>query len=92
MTFPNPEGLIRWVVEPILGLVANKPEEIGERMLFYATSEQFAQGSWSLDWDGTPKENKVLKEYRERGFKDAVVEHNKRMFERACQSDSKSIR
>lgn len=75
---------MRWIVEPVLGaFVASKPEEIGERMLFYATTGEFAKGSWSLDWDGTPKENAVLKGYRERGFGDVVVEHNGRMFERA---------
>ncbi|KAF2165079.1 hypothetical protein M409DRAFT_24467 [Zasmidium cellare ATCC 36951] len=77
-------GLVmRWVVEPILKLTASKPEDIGERMFYYATTEEFEKGSWSLDWDGTPKENAVLKGYRERGFKDVVVEHNERVFERA---------
>lgn len=74
---------MRWVVEPMLKLTASKPEDIGERMLFYATAAEFAKGSWSLDWDGTPKENAVLKGYRERGFKDVVVDHNAKMFERA---------
>lgn len=75
--------VFRWIAEPLLGFFATKPEEIGERMLFYATTEKFAKGSWSLDWDGSVKENEILKGYREKGFKDVVVEHNKRMYERA---------
>ena len=75
---------LRWVVEPLLGVfVAKKPEEIGERMLYYGTTEESAKGSWALDWDGTPKEVDALKEYRSRGFAEKVVEHNKRVFEQA---------
>lgn len=78
--------VMRWVVEPVLKLVASKPEDIGERMLYYATASEYAKESWSLDWDGTMKENKVLKGYREKGLKDVVVEHNGRMFERAVSN------
>ncbi|KAF7187210.1 NmrA-like family domain-containing oxidoreductase notO [Pseudocercospora fuligena] len=75
---------LRWIVEPVLGvLVAKKPEEVGERMLYYGTTEEFAKGSWALDWDGTPKEVDALKEYRRRGFAEKVAEHNERTFEQA---------
>lgn len=37
--------LMRYLVEPFLALfVATTPEEAGERMLYYATSEQYAKG------------------------------------------------
>ncbi|KAK4541636.1 hypothetical protein LTR36_007780 [Oleoguttula mirabilis] len=75
--------VFRYVLEPILGLFSLKAEESGERMLYCGASEQYAKGSWSLDWDGAAKEEKVLKEYREKGWAERVWEHNQRMFERA---------
>ena len=75
--------LFRWIVQPILSLFATKPEEAGERMLYYGTSEQYANGSKILDADGTEKAEKVLVEYRQRGMADVVVEHNQKIFERA---------
>lgn len=79
-------GLVGWLirlVEAVLSWFAITPEEAGERMLHYATSEQFARGSWSLDWDGTPKAAKALVQAREKGMGDRIVEHNLKMFERA---------
>ena len=78
--------LFRYVVEPVLALFATKPEEMGERVLYYGTSEQYAKGSWALDWDGTAKNEKVLVEYRERGMAEKVEEHNLKIFERATSS------
>ncbi|KAK5121687.1 hypothetical protein LTR85_004859 [Meristemomyces frigidus] len=75
--------LFRYVLEPVLGLFASKPGEVGERMLYYGTSGQYATGSWSLDWDGKAKEGEVLREYREKGWAEKVWEHDQRMFERA---------
>ncbi|GIZ44733.1 hypothetical protein CKM354_000792400 [Cercospora kikuchii] len=73
---------MRWVVEPLLGaLVMGKAEDVGERMLFYAMSEEFGKGSWSLDWDGKKAENEILRAYRERKFAEKVVEHNEKVFE-----------
>ena len=76
----------RWVIQPILSLFATKPEEAGERMLYYGTSEQYATGSKILHSDGTEKAEKPLVEYRERGFADVVVEHNQKIFERTTSS------
>ncbi|CAK1365370.1 unnamed protein product [Cercospora beticola] len=74
--------MLRWVVEPLLGaLVMGKAEDVGERMLFYAVSEEFERGSWSLGWVGKKVENAVSKGYRGRGFGEKVVEHNERVFE-----------
>ena len=75
--------LFRFVLEPILSLFAITPEEAGERMLYYGTSEQYAKGSWSLDWDGAAKDVEVLREYRETGMGERIVEHNHKVFERA---------
>ena len=76
--------LFRWVVEPLMSFFVTSPKESGERMLNYATTEQFAKGSWPLDWDGTVKENAVLKGYRERGMADKIMEHNAKIFERVA--------
>jgi NAD(P)-dependent dehydrogenase (short-subunit alcohol dehydrogenase family) len=75
--------LFRWLVQPLLSLFATKPEEAGERMLYYGTSEQYATGSKILDADGTEKAEKVLVEYRQRGMADVVAEHNQKIFESA---------
>jgi len=76
---------LRWVVEPVLSLFVARPEEVGERMVFVATTQEgYGKGSWSLDWDGKTMEVDVLKGYRERGFAEKVWEHNVRMFERAA--------
>jgi hypothetical protein len=69
-----------------LSLFVTKPEEAGERMLYYGTSEQYATGSKILDSDGTEKAEKVLVEYRERGIGDVVMEHNQKIFERATSN------
>jgi NAD(P)-dependent dehydrogenase (short-subunit alcohol dehydrogenase family) len=41
--------VMKWILEPIIGFFALKPEEAGERMLYYATAVQYEKGSWSLD-------------------------------------------
>ncbi|GAM87538.1 hypothetical protein ANO11243_055640 [Dothideomycetidae sp. 11243] len=74
---------LRWVVEPIANLFALKPEEAGERMLHYATSDKYGAGSWSLDWDGTPKNVADLQRYRKEGLTEKVARHNERVFEKA---------
>lgn len=76
----------RWVIQPILSLFVTKPEEAGERMLYYGTSDQYATGSKILDSDGTEKAEKTLVQYRERGMADVVVEHNQKIFERVTSS------
>ena len=78
--------LFRWVLQPIISLFVTKPEEAGERMLYYGTSEQYAKGSKILDSDGSEKAEKALVEYRERGMADVVVEHNQKIFERVTSS------
>lgn len=86
--FPRNESLGRFfgVVEGALSWVSLQPEEVGERMLFYATCERFGRGSWSLDWDGTVKEAKALKEYRGmEGVRESVLKHNERTFERVSR-------
>lgn len=75
-------GFVMWIVETISGGFIMQPEEAGERMLYYGTSEQYAKGSWSLDWDGTPKTVKVLVEYRENGMAAKVEDHNRMIFNR----------
>ncbi|KAK4900217.1 hypothetical protein LTR27_002441 [Elasticomyces elasticus] len=75
--------VFRWVLEPLLGLFSAKAEGVGERMLYYGTAAEFAEGSWALDEKGVSKENEVLKGYRETGWEEKVAEHNERMFERA---------
>ena len=74
--------VFRWVVEPLVSLFAAKAEDVGERMLYCGTSEQFEKGSWILDADSSEKAVKVLQEYRERDMGEVVVEHNGRIFER----------
>lgn len=76
--------VMRWVLEPVISLFASRAEDVGERMLYFATTEKFATGSWSLDWDGTSKENAVLKGYRDRGLAEKVVEHNAKIFQKAA--------
>ena len=78
--------LFRWVVQPVLSLFAMRPEEAGERMLYYGTSEQYARGSKILDSDGSEKAEKALVEHRERGMGEKVVEHNAKIFERVTSS------
>lgn len=82
--------LIRYVVEPVANLFGTKPEDVGERMLYYATSEQFAgqgtKGCWTLDANGTVKMGKGLEEYRAKGMAEKVEEHNARIFERVTSA------
>ncbi|KAK3622797.1 hypothetical protein LTR56_021998 [Elasticomyces elasticus] len=75
--------VFRWVLEPLLGLFSAKAEDVGQRMLYYGTVAEFAEGSWALDEKGASKEVEVLKGYRETGWAEKVAEHNGRMFERA---------
>lgn len=75
--------IFRYVLEPVLGLFSLKPEEVGERMLYYGMHSGSVKGSLSLDWDGTEKETQELKGYREKGWAERVWEHNQRMFETA---------
>ncbi|WPG97424.1 Hypothetical protein R9X50_00019900 [Acrodontium crateriforme] len=75
--------LMRWVVEPVLGFFSLKPEEAGERMVYYGTSEMYPRGSLSLDWDGEAKEVKKLVVYRQEDMEETVWEHNTRVFARA---------
>lgn len=72
----------RWIVEPIAGLFATTPADSGERMLYYAMSEAAKKGV-SMDQNGNIVEVKALKEYREKGLADKVMEHNLKIFERA---------
>ena len=76
----------QYIVQPILSFFALTPLEVGERMLYYGTSEQFSRGSWALDQNGTAQNVKALVEYRERGMADKVVEHNQKIFERATSA------
>ncbi|KAI5361818.1 Putative short-chain dehydrogenase/reductase SDR, NAD(P)-binding domain superfamily [Septoria linicola] len=76
--------VMRWVLEPAISLFASRPEDVGERMLYYATAEDFANGSLSLDWDGTSKENEALERYRRQGVASKVVLHNAAVFDATC--------
>lgn len=81
--------LFRWVVDPLLGLlVAMKPEDVGERMLWYATAGELAAGQGTakcvtIDDKSAVKEIELLKGYRERGFERKVADWEGRVFERA---------
>ena len=81
--------LFRWVVEPVLGLlVARSPEEVGERMLFYGTSEEMAGNEGkavALDDKGVRREVEVLKGYREKGLAGRVVDFEEKAFEQAAR-------
>lgn len=76
---------MRWVVEPVLGLFAATSEEVGERVLYYATSGLYkARGEcWPLNEKGEPTVGDALKGYREGAWAEKVWEHDQRMFERA---------
>ncbi|KAK5175882.1 uncharacterized protein LTR77_001022 [Saxophila tyrrhenica] len=76
--------LMRWVVQPVLGLFIAKPEDVGERMWWLATQEGFVGGegvAWTVDEKGEVGVNAVLKGYRERGLAGRVVEHNEMVSE-----------
>ncbi|GAB1732894.1 hypothetical protein NU195Hw_g3018t1 [Hortaea werneckii] len=77
--------LMRWVVEPVLGVFAATPEEVGERVLYYATSGLYkARGEcWPLNEKGEPTVGDDLKGYRERAWAEKIWDHDQRMFERA---------
>ncbi|RMZ08623.1 hypothetical protein D0862_03892 [Hortaea werneckii] len=77
--------LMRWVLEPVLGLFSSTSEEVGERMLYYATSGVYkARGEcWPLNEKGEPTVGDALKGYRERAWAEKIWEHDQRMFERA---------
>lgn len=74
-------GFMIRMVEAIISWFIITPEEAGERILYYGTTEQYAKGCWTLDWDGTPKTAKVLLDYRERRLADKVEDHNQKIFE-----------
>lgn len=79
------KGLTGWAigcVEAAVGWFIIQPQETGERMLYYATNEQYSTGSWSVDWDGTPKTTKALAGYREQGLAEKVEEHTQAIFQR----------
>ncbi|GAB1740068.1 hypothetical protein NU219Hw_g4988t1 [Hortaea werneckii] len=77
--------LMRWVVEPVLGLFSSTSQEVGERVLYYATSGVYkARGEcWPLNEKGEPTVGDALKGYRERAWAEKIWEHDQRMFERA---------
>lgn len=77
--------LMRWVLEPVLGLFSLTSEEVGERMLYYGTSGLYkAKGEcWPLNEKGEPTVVDVLKGYRKRGWAEKIWDHDQRMFERA---------
>ncbi|KAK5113708.1 hypothetical protein LTR62_003335 [Meristemomyces frigidus] len=75
-------ALFAWIVQPVLGLFIPGAGSVGERMLYYGTSEEYAKGSWALDERGFGKEVAVLREYRANGWADRVWEHNLQVFER----------
>ena len=80
--------LFRWVVEPFLAtFVAARPEEVGERMLYYGTAETIGGGGKgqcvAVDEKGEVKENEALRGYRERRFARKVGEWERGIVERA---------
>lgn len=82
-------GLVfRWVVEPALALlVAAKPEDVGERMLFYGMDADFmgedVEGRCvPVDDKSRVVENEILRGYREGRLKEKVVEWEDKVFER----------
>lgn len=81
----NVTGLL-WLlfsaIETVSSFFIIQPDEAGERMLYYGTTQEYATGSWSLGWDGTPKYVKALLEYREKGTADKVEDHNQKIFQR----------
>jgi len=67
---------MKWVVMPLSTPFTTPVEEAGQRQLFHATSSRYAQGVYSIDWNGEePPAPKVLTEYRERGLADTVWKH-----------------
>lgn len=76
----------RWFMIPVFKLLFASPEESGERMLYYATSEQFAQGAWPIDERGDVSKAEALKEYRAQRFQETVWEHNEKVFEKALSA------
>lgn len=74
--------MVRILVAPLLSIVAQKPEDVGESMLFYGTAPQYAKGSWSLDSDGTSKVVSSLVQYRNQQWPRTIWEHNQRIFQR----------
>ena len=78
-------GFVVGWLEWIGGFFNVQPEEAGERMLYIGTCPEFAKGSWAL-WEGKPQDGKKLREYREKGTADTVVEHNQKIFERVTSA------
>jgi NAD(P)-dependent dehydrogenase (short-subunit alcohol dehydrogenase family) len=74
---------LSWIVEPVANLFALKPRDVGERMLYYGTAEQFVKGSWALDDKGIPQETDALKGYRLKGWPEKIWEHTQSTFEQA---------
>lgn len=56
--------LMRWAIDPVLGLFVAKAGDVGERMLALAFDERFAHGSSPVDEKGEVVVNAVLKGYR----------------------------
>ncbi|KAI6891259.1 hypothetical protein KC318_g14224 [Hortaea werneckii] len=77
--------LMRWVLEPVLGLFSSTSEEVGERVLYYATSGLYdARGEcWPLNEKGEPTVGDALKGYREGAWAEKIWDHDQKMFERA---------
>ncbi|KAI7540234.1 hypothetical protein KC331_g9284 [Hortaea werneckii] len=77
--------LMRWLIEPVLGLFSSTSEEVGERVLYYATSGLYkARGEcWPLNEKGEPTVGDALKGYREGAWAEKIWDHDQKMFERA---------
>ncbi|KAI6815358.1 hypothetical protein KC340_g15661 [Hortaea werneckii] len=77
--------LMRWVIEPVLGLFSSTSEEVGERVLYYSTSGLYkAKGEcWPLNEKGEPTVGDALKGYREGAWAERIWDHDQKMFERA---------
>ena len=74
--------MVERVAAPLFGI---EPEEAGERILYDATTEQFAKGVWSIDDKGVPQTNKYLVKYREQGLAEVVAKHNQAIFEKVLK-------
>ena len=78
--------LFSYILEPILHLFSVDVKEVGERTLYYGTSDRYPKGSWSVDWNSEPKTVQTLVEYRDRGMADKIMDHNLKIFERATSA------
>jgi hypothetical protein len=78
-------SLIKWLVEPVLGLLSLSVAEAGEMMLFYSTAARFGAESLSLDWIDKVTDEKTVAGYSANGWAAKVWEHNEKMFARALE-------